>query len=79
MPDDQNFGIDPAAAYRYREGPRLFGLQKSQLNDAIKAGLIPAPFPVVEGGNAKIWIGIQIIEHRRQRMAVARDRQQNAA
>jgi len=76
---DENFGLDPGAAYRWREGPRLFGLQKSQLSEAIRAGLIPAPFAVVEGGKAKIWLGEQIIQHRRERIAAARKLREEAA
>jgi hypothetical protein len=77
--DDQNFGLDPGRAYRFREGPRLFGIQKSRICEAINLGLIPPPIAVVEGGKAKIWIGTQIIEHRRERMAAALKQREEAA
>ena len=70
--DPDNFGIDPAAVYRWQLHKKLFGLEHSQLSDAIKAGKIPAPFAIVEGGIAKAWTGTQIIEHRRARIAASR-------
>lgn len=70
--DDQNFGIDPAAFYRWNQGEKLFGFKHSQLSEAVKTGKLPPPFAVVEGGSAKGWVGTQIIEHRRARIAASR-------
>jgi hypothetical protein len=56
---------------RWREGPRFFGLKKSQLSDAVNRGLIPAPFSLVEGGWAKGWTRRQIAEHHASRQAAS--------
>ena len=60
---------DPDEVIRWREGPRYFGLKKSQLSDGINRGLIPAPFFLVEGGRAKGWTRRQIAEHHQPRQA----------
>jgi hypothetical protein len=67
-PNELNLkGLEPDELVRWRDGPKYFGLQKSQLNDNIDKGLIPAPFPIVEGGRAKAWTGRQILEHHKRR------------
>ena len=77
--EDENFGLDPAAFYRWSLGEKLFGLKHSQLSEAIKTGKLPRPFAVVEGGRAKGWTGSQIIEHRRARLAAAQVQQPKVA
>jgi predicted DNA-binding transcriptional regulator AlpA len=64
-------GLEPDELVRWQDGPRYFGLAKSRLDEAIKKGLIPPPFPVVEGGRAKAWTGRQILEHQARRLAAA--------
>jgi predicted DNA-binding transcriptional regulator AlpA len=68
---ESNFllGLDPDQIVRRAQGPRYFGLKKSQLAEAIKDGKIPAPFPLVEGGRATGWLGRQIIAHHHRRIA----------
>jgi hypothetical protein len=68
---DDNFGIIPGAVYRKNRGAELFGLGKSQIDPAIKNGLIPPPFEVYPGSRAKVWTGTQIIQHRRAQLAAA--------
>ena len=72
--DNNNFGLDPGAFYRWSLGFKLFGLKHTQLSEAIKEGKLPPPFASVEGGKAKGWTGSQIIEHRRARIAAAQQR-----
>jgi hypothetical protein len=67
-------GLEPDELVRWQDGPRYFGLEKSQLDEAIKDGKIPPPFPVVEGGRAKAWTGRQILEHHGRRQAAAQQR-----
>jgi predicted DNA-binding transcriptional regulator AlpA len=71
-------GLEPDQLVRWIDGPKYFGLQKSQLDENIRKGLIPAPFPIVEGGRAKAWTGRQIREHHARRLRAAR-RQRRAA
>jgi predicted DNA-binding transcriptional regulator AlpA len=59
---------DPDQVVRWSEGPRYFGVKKSQLSDAINKGLIPTPFRLVEGGRAKGWTRRQIAEHHQSRV-----------
>ena len=72
---DNNFGLDPGAFYRWREGFKLFGLKHSALSEAVNTGKLPPPTEAVEGGKAKGWFGFQIIKHRRKRFAVAEAQQ----
>jgi len=51
------------------EGPKYFGYKHSQLDEKIRAGEIPAPFPLTDSGRAKGWIGRQIIEWQNARLA----------
>jgi predicted DNA-binding transcriptional regulator AlpA len=64
-------GLDPDQLVRWTEGPKYFGLRKSQLDENIRKGLIPAPFAIVEGGRGKAWTGRQILEHHARRFAAA--------
>jgi predicted DNA-binding transcriptional regulator AlpA len=67
-------GLEPDEVVRWKEGPKYFGLEKSQLDENIKKGLIPAPFEIVEGGKAKAWTGRQITEHHRRRQEAAQQK-----
>src|SRR6516162_123344 len=79
MENDNNFGLDPGAFYRWSLGFKLFGLKHSQLSEAIKTGKLPPPVEAVEGGKAKGWFGSQIIAHRRARLDAANAAQRLAA
>jgi predicted DNA-binding transcriptional regulator AlpA len=61
--------IHPNHFYRAYLGPQFFGLAASALDAAIKAGHIPAPIHVVDGGKAKGWLGSTILQWQAQRMA----------
>ena len=48
--DDLVLDLDPNEIIRREDGPKYFGLKRSQLDEQIKRGAIPRPFPLVEGG-----------------------------
>lgn len=66
-------GLHPDEVVRVKHGKKYFGLGHTAQADAIKAGKIPKPFSIVEGGRAKGWLGKQILEHHRRRQASADD------
>lgn len=68
-----NFDLDPDAIIRRDQGPKYFGLKRTQLDEGIRRGVIPRPFVLIEGGRATGWTGRQIIEHRRRMIAVQQD------
>jgi predicted DNA-binding transcriptional regulator AlpA len=68
-PLELQLDLDPNEIIRRELGPKYFGLRRSQLDELIKKGAIPKPFPLVEGGRATGWLGRQIIEHHRRRLA----------
>jgi predicted DNA-binding transcriptional regulator AlpA len=63
--------LHPNEIVRKSQGPRYFGLKKSQLKEAIQKGLIEPPFPLVEGGRATGWTGQTIIDHQQRRKDAA--------
>jgi hypothetical protein len=65
--------INPDYFYRKFEGPKYFGLAPSALDEAIKVGLIPAPYSPTGGVGSRAlgWHGRVILEHQRQRMESA--------
>jgi hypothetical protein len=79
MENDDNFGLDPGAFYRWSRGFDLFGLRHTQLCEAAKTGKIPPTMESAAGGKARGWVGTQIIEHRRARLAEAQERARLAA
>jgi predicted DNA-binding transcriptional regulator AlpA len=67
--DELIVDLDPNEIIRRELGHKYFGLKRSQLDEQIKRGAIPRPFPLVEGGRATGWLGRQIIAHHRRRIA----------
>jgi predicted DNA-binding transcriptional regulator AlpA len=67
--DDLVLDLDPNEIIRRELGAKYFGLKRTQLDEQIKKGAIPKPFPLVEGGRATGWLGRQIIAHHRRRIA----------
>jgi hypothetical protein len=65
--------VNPNFFYRKYEGPKYFGLAPSALDDAIKAGLIPAPYSPTGGRGSRAlgWHGDVILEHQRKRKEAA--------
>ena len=74
--EDSLKGLDPDQIVRKTKGgQRYFGLGPTRLDEAIRRGDIPAPFPLTASGRAVGWTGRQIIEHHRammQRMAASK-------
>jgi predicted DNA-binding transcriptional regulator AlpA len=66
--------LHPSEIVRLRDGAKFFGFKHSQLDEKIKSGEIPAPFPLSESGRAVGWTGAQIIEHQRRRLAAAKQK-----
>jgi hypothetical protein len=64
-------GLHPDEIIRWKDGPKYFGQRRSQLNENIRKGLIPAPFTLVEGGRGKGWTGQMILDHHQRRQAAA--------
>jgi predicted DNA-binding transcriptional regulator AlpA len=61
--------IDPNEVVRREQGAKYFGLKRTALDEAIKKGAVPRPFPLTEGGRATGWLGRQIIAHHKRRLA----------
>jgi predicted DNA-binding transcriptional regulator AlpA len=57
--------------YRRSEGPAYFGLQSSQIDEKIKSGEIPPPFPLTDTGRASGWLGQTILAWQAARIAAA--------
>ena len=77
MPRDvceQGLTLDPNEIFRPKRAEKYFGFKHSQLDEKIKSGEIPAPFPLSESGRAVGWTGAQIIEHQRRRLAAAKQK-----
>jgi predicted DNA-binding transcriptional regulator AlpA len=65
-------GLHPRQIIRKVEGPKFFGLGASQIDQAIKDGKIPRPFPLIDGGRALGWTLQQVIDHQAKRKAAAK-------
>jgi predicted DNA-binding transcriptional regulator AlpA len=63
--------LHPNQIVRLSEGEKYLGYRHSQRDELIKAGKLPAPISLVDGGKAKAWTGQQIIDHQRERLAAA--------
>ena len=50
----------------------FFGLQKSQLDEKIKAGEIDPPIPLSKTGRAKGFTGQQIIDHQQRQRELSK-------
>jgi hypothetical protein len=62
-------GIDPLFAYRYRLGPKIFGVCDTKIREKIAKGEIPAPVAISDSGYAKAWFGWQIMAWQKARVA----------
>ena len=70
--------LHPNEVVRLHEGRMFFGYGHAELDEKIKAGEIPAPFPLSNSGRAKGWTGQQIIEHQQRRIAAAAKQKEDA-
>ncbi len=64
--------LHPNEFVRKYRGPKHFGLKDTQLEDAIKKGLIPPTQPVYPGSRAEGWTGQVIIDHHRRMAELAK-------
>ena len=63
--------INPSFTYRWCEGPRFFGLGHTVLAAKIESGEIPEPISITDSGRARGWLGQQILDWQRERLAKA--------
>jgi predicted DNA-binding transcriptional regulator AlpA len=61
--------INPDFFYRKIEGWKFFGYAATQLEEKIKAGVIPTPVALDDGGRACGWFGRTILEWQASRVA----------
>lgn len=61
--------IHPDHIYRKHQGPKIFGVGKTKLDEQIKSREIEPPMSLSDGGRAKGWLGSVIIEHQQKRLA----------
>jgi hypothetical protein len=66
-------GLNPDFLYRKFDPVTLnvIGLGPSQVNEAIKRGELPPTVSATESGRATGWLGSQLIELQRKRLAEA--------
>jgi predicted DNA-binding transcriptional regulator AlpA len=53
---------------------KYFGLRHAQLAVKVKAGEIPAPIKLSASGSAVGWLGSQIIEYHKTRLALTKQK-----
>ena len=63
--------LHPNELVRKKQAGKFLGLKATALDDAIKAGKIPAPIAAYEGGRAKFFTGQQIMDHIAKRIAAS--------
>lgn len=68
--NDLALTLDPNQIFRPREARKYFGLGHSQIAVKVKAGEIPAPIKLSGSGAAVGWLGSQIIEYHKYRLAL---------
>ena len=70
------FGIEPNKIYRktHPETRKILGLKPTAIDDAIADGTLPEPWPLTSHGKATGWLGEQLIEVQRNRLAAAEQR-----
>jgi hypothetical protein len=71
MADDSN---EDLSIIRWADGPRVFGLRPSRLREKIRAGEIPAPFPLSASGRALGWTQQMVREHHEAMARLAAER-----
>lgn len=63
--------LEPNEIVRVCDGPRVWGLSHSQIEEKVKLGEIPRPKRFFPTGKASGWTGHVINEHRRKLAALA--------
>jgi predicted DNA-binding transcriptional regulator AlpA len=62
--------LDPNEIFRPRQARKYFGLGHSQIALKVKSGELPPPIKLSPSGSAVGWLGSQIIEYHRTRLAL---------
>jgi predicted DNA-binding transcriptional regulator AlpA len=62
---DEARPLHPNEIIRLHDAPRWFGVKRTQIQERIKRGEIPAPTKLNRNGRATGWTGAQIIAHQR--------------
>ena len=65
--------LDPNQVFRPRDAQRYFGLKHTQIAEKVKRGEIPAPIRLSASGSAVGWLGSQLIEYHRHRLALTKN------
>ena len=70
------FGIERNKIYRktHPETRKILGLKPTTIDTAIADGTLPEPWPLTSHGKATGWLGEQLIEVQRKRLAAAAQR-----
>lgn len=63
--------ITEGTVWRKKRAAKEIGLSPSQFDDAVRKGLIPRGFPIIEGGRALGWLALTMIAHIKNRAAAA--------
>jgi hypothetical protein len=77
---DEDFGIDRSKIYR-RNSPEtraIIGLRATAVDAAILRGDLPPLLDLTEGGRARGWLGQQLVDLQKQRLAKALDKKAKA-
>jgi predicted DNA-binding transcriptional regulator AlpA len=71
------FGIVPGRVYRKSDPAtrEILGMGDTSIDEAIKSGYLPPPMPLTKWGKSCGWLGSQLIELQRRRLAAAAERQ----
>jgi predicted DNA-binding transcriptional regulator AlpA len=64
--------LDPNEIFRPARAMKYFGLRHSQLALKVKSGELPAPIKLSASGSAVGWLGSQIIEYHKTRLALTK-------
>jgi predicted DNA-binding transcriptional regulator AlpA len=62
----------PNEIFRPKRAEKYFGLRHSQIALKVKSGEIPAPIRLSASGHAVGWLGSQIIEYHKTRLALSK-------
>ena len=73
---EEEFGIKPHRVYRksHKITREILGLGPTAIDEAIADNALPPPMPLTAHGKATGWMGWQLIEVQRKRLAAAAQR-----
>jgi predicted DNA-binding transcriptional regulator AlpA len=64
--------LDPNEIFRPKRAEKYFGLRHSQIALKVKSGEIPTPIRLSPSGSAVGWLGSQLIEYHKRRLALTK-------